>query len=204
MKFTAPDRRRAAAHEKLKDENGGAEGEHHRQMIARQRPEAGELKTKIPSSISKDRSKKNERNCHEDNQFPSEHDEELPRSEASQLAGTSASDNAVPQTIKRDADQAGEEQPHFGGTSLDRQREGMRAERRDPGEQRKGESENDQQTERVLGREALVTPEDREAHAVSREAQQDPDVPKNIAQRLQSRPRLCRKSPDNGSSVLLK
>ena len=114
-------------------------------MIAGQRPEAGELKTKIPPSISKDRSKKNERNCHEDNQFPSKHDEELPPFRSQPACGNERfRQRGAPDQIKRDADQAGKEQPHFGGTSMDRQREGTRAERRDPGEQRKGESENDQ------------------------------------------------------------
>jgi hypothetical protein len=135
-------------------------------MIAGQRPETGELKTEIPPSISKDRSKKNERNCHEDNQLPSEHDEKFLSFGNQPACGYKCfRQRGAPDEIKRDADQAGKEQPHFGNASMDRQREGTGPKRRDAGEQRKGETENDQLNDRVLGREALVAPEDGEAEA---------------------------------------
>ena len=47
VKFTAPDRCRAVTHEKLKDKNRGAERKHDRQMITRQRLQAGALQTEI-------------------------------------------------------------------------------------------------------------------------------------------------------------
>ena len=43
-------------------------------------------------------------------------------------------------------------------------------------------------TDRVLGREALVPPEDGEAHAVSRDAKQDPDVPEKCCATLSIAP----------------